>query len=203
MTVRVVAACGIVLLSCTALVAQTQVDTDTKEILSYRLTLDGLEQFAAATRQMVEAAKNDPRYREMTRLQSELKALDDKEELTEADEARAEKLREQLETLEDTMPTGGINASDTKSLSEMEAALRKEPLMANALESAGMSAREYAKFTIAFFQAVMVHGMQKSGMVKELPKDLQATMNMENITFVEAHQAEITALMKEFQASKK
>jgi DNA repair exonuclease SbcCD ATPase subunit len=198
---RVVAACGIALMSCAALLAQPQVDADTKEILSYRLTLDGLNKFAAATRQMAESAKSDPRYREMMKLQAELDALEKKEELTEADEARAEKLQEQLEALEDSVPTG-LDASD-KSLSDMEASLRKEPQMARALDSAGMSARDYAKFMIAFFQAAMVHGMQKSGVVKEIPKELQATLNMENIKFVEAHQAEITALMKEFQGAAK
>ena len=203
MIFRLAATFGIVWCSYAALVAQTQIDADTKEILSYRLTLDGLKQFAAATRHMVEAAKSDPRYREMTTLQAELKALEDKDELTEADEARSEKLRTQIEALEDSMPNAGINASDTKSLSDMEAAIGKEPLMKNALNAAGMSARDYAKFTIAFFQAAMVHGMQKSGLVKEIPKDLQATLNMENIKFVEANQAAINALMAEFQAASK
>ena len=195
--------CALVLLSLPTLFAQAQGDADTKEILSYRLTLDNLKQFAAATLQMVDAAKTDPRYREVAKLQAELDALEEKDERTEAEEARVEKLTAQIEDLESKMPNAGINASEAKSLSDMEAAMRKEPLMMSALNSAGMTPRDYAKFTLAFFQAAMVHGMQKQGLVKEIPKELQATVNMENIKFVEANQAEISKLMAEVQAASK
>jgi hypothetical protein len=90
-----------------------------------------------------------------------------------------------------------------QSLTDIEAAIRREPIMAGALKSAGMSPRDYAKFALAFFQAAMVSGMQKSGMVKEIPKELEAKINLENIKFVEAHDAEIKALMAELQAASK
>lgn len=88
---------------------------------------------------------------------------------------------------------------DLKTLSDIETALRREPMMQKALASAGMTPREYAKFSLAFFQAAMIHGLQKSGMVKPIPKDLEATVNLENIKFFDTHQAEIAALMAEFK----
>lgn len=181
------------------LAAQTSPDPDAAELRNYELTVTALEQFTAASRQLMTAVRNDPRYGQMMKLQREMKTLQDKEEPTDADMERMEALATEMEALEGTLPNA-LDLSQTNSLSEMEAAIRREPLIANALESAGMAPRDYAKFALAFFQAAMIHGMQKSGMVKELPKELQAQVNIENIKFVEEHQAKIQALIKEFQA---
>jgi hypothetical protein len=203
MVYRVAAVCGLVLFSFTSLAAQSQVDADTKELQSYRLTRENMKQFVTVTRNMVAAAKADPRYQQLAKLQAEIDALESKEEPTDADHERLEKLTAELEAAEDKMPNAGLNMSQHKTLSEMEAALRKEPLMMNALTSAGMAPRDYAKFVLAFFQAAMLHGMQKSGAIKEIPKDMQAGVNMENIKFIQENEAEINALMKEFQSASK
>ena len=192
-----------VLVAVTGLSAQPQpLDADAEEIRNYALTVPALKQFAAATRNMMAAAKADPRYKELAGLEAEIKKLEDKEEPTDADMERLEKLNEQRDAAKERMP-GGINMSNAKTLSDMEAAIRREPLMVNGLKSAGMTPRDYAKFMLAFFQASMIHGMQKSGLVKEIPKDLQATVNLENVKFIEANQAEINALMAEFKAMEK
>ena len=183
--------------------AQSTVDADTKEIQSYRLTLTNLNQFVAATRNVYAAVKSDPRFAEVMKLQNEKRALQAKEEPTEAEMARMDALDEAIDAAQAKLPKVGMNASDNKSLSEMEASIRQEPLMLKALTSAGMSPRDYLKFTLAFFQAAMIQGMQKAGVVKEIPKELQATVNMENIKFVEENQAAITKLMAEFEALNK
>jgi hypothetical protein len=67
--------------------------------------------------------------------------------------------------------------------------------MANGLKAAGMAPREYATFMMAMLQASMVAGFKKSGMLKEIPKDVSA----ENVKFIEEHQKELEALQKEFQ----
>jgi hypothetical protein len=59
-----------------------------------------------------------------------------------------------------------------------------------------MAPREYAKFWLAFIQAAFAHGFKKSGMLKELPPDV----NPENVRFIDEHAAEIEAMQKEFQA---
>jgi DNA repair exonuclease SbcCD ATPase subunit len=190
-------------INATSVAAQATLDADDKELKAYTLTTTALKQFVATTRAMIAAAKSDPRYTEVAKLEAEIEKLEAKEEPTDADYERLEKLNAELETLESKLPRVNMADASLKSLSDIENAIKKEPLMANALRSSGMSARDYAKFTLAFFQAAMIHGMQKSGHLKEIPKDLQATVNMENVKFIEANQAEINALMAEFQAASK
>jgi hypothetical protein len=77
----------------------------------------------------------------------------------------------------------------------MEALIRKFPPMANGLRKAGMSPREYATFMLAMVQASMVAGFRKSGMIKELPPEV----NPENVKFVEEHEAELKAMQAEWE----
>jgi hypothetical protein len=169
-------------------------DADTKEITAYKLTMEGLKKVINVNRAMVQQMMQDPKVREAMKIEAELDALEKKDEPTEADEKRMEQLRarqEQLEAEEDN-PLGG----DTKTLSEMEARIRKFPPMQQALQREGMSPRDYAKFWIAFMQAGFAHGMQKSGMLKQLPADV----NAENVKFVAEHEAEIEAMTKALEA---
>jgi hypothetical protein len=48
---------------------------------------------------------------------------------------------------------------------------------------------------LALASAGLVHGMQKAGALKELPADLKERVNLENVKFVAAHEAEIASLM--------
>ena len=75
--------------------------------------------------------------------------------------------------------------------------------MRKALANAGISSREFAKFTLAYFQAGMVAGMMKQGLIKEVPKELAATVNMENVKFVQEHEAELAALAAAMKAIEK
>jgi hypothetical protein len=167
-------------------------DPDMKELLAYRLTLPTLDKVVQATKNMAAAAKSDPRFIKHAALEKEIKTLEQKEERTDADEARLEKLKEELEQADEK-----LNFSEnTKTLSDMAAAIEKEPLAAKALADAGMSAREYSKFALAYFQAAMVAGMMKQGMIKEVPAELKATVNMDNVKFVQEHEAELEAFGK-------
>lgn len=189
--------------STAGIAGQAALDPDDQELRSYTLTTASMKQFVAATRAMMAAAKADPRYAEVMKLEAEIDKLEAKEEPSDADYERLEKLNAQLEALQEKLPQVNMADANLKSLTDIENAIKSEPLMANALKSAGMSPRDYAKFTLAFFQAAMIHGMQKSGLVKEVPKDLQATVNMANVKFIQDHEAEINALMAEFKAASK
>ena len=193
------ALCAVVLIPAAA-VAQVpgSDDPDFKEIVAYRLTLPALQKVMQATTNMAEAAKNDPRYKQQAALEAEIKKLEDKDELTDADEARLEKLRSDLEQLETTRNP----AANNQTLSQMAAAIEREPLAAKALASAGISAREYTKFILASFQAGMVAGMMKQGLIKEVPKDLAATINMDNVKFVQDHAAELEAFANAMKETK-
>ncbi len=58
-----------------------------------------------------------------------------------------------------------------------------------------MAGREYSKFMLAMLQAGMAAGMKKSGLIKDLPKDFPA----ENVQFILDHEAELTAMQKQWQ----
>ena len=170
-----------------------QSDADSKEIAAYRLTLDALAKVTNINRTMVQQMMKDPKLQESARINEELDGLSEKDELTEADEKRMEELSARMEQLEDVSnPLGG----DAKSLSEMEARMKKYPPLMQALAREGMTAREYAKFWLAFIQAAFAHGFQKSGMLKELPPDV----NKENVKFIAEHEAELQAMQKELEA---
>jgi hypothetical protein len=65
--------------------------------------------------------------------------------------------------------------------------------MANALKQVGMPTREYATFMIAIVQATIAAGFKKSGMLKEMPKDV----NVEKVKCIEEHEAELKAMRDE------
>jgi hypothetical protein len=175
-------------------------DPDFKEVVAYQLTMPRVQKMMQATRNFAEAIKNDPRFKRQQAIEAELDKLREKEEPSEADGARIEKLEAELEQLENS--TGFGTDNNNRTLSELAAAMNKEPLIAKALASAGVDAREYAKFMLAYMQAGMVHGMMKSGMVKEVPKNLAASVNMDNVKFIAEHEQELEALMKEFEKLK-
>ena len=169
-------------------------DADTAEIAAYRLTMDGFKKVITVTKAMMEQMAQDPKFKEAKQIEAELEALGKKDEPTEADEKRMEALAERQQALEEAVdnPLGG----DAKSLSEMEARITRHPALMQALQRESMPPREYAKFWLAYIQAAFAHGFQKSGLVKELPKDV----NTENVKFIADHESELQAIQKEFEA---
>jgi hypothetical protein len=167
-------------------------DPDAKELAAYQLTVPVLDKVLQATRNLATAAKNDPRFKKQAALEAEVKKLEEKEEPTEADEARLEQLREEIEKLERSV----FPRDNNQTLSQMAAAMEKEPLFAQALASAGLTAREYAKFLFAYMTSGMVAGMMEQGVIKEVPKELATSVNLENIKFFKAHKAELQAFQE-------
>jgi hypothetical protein len=53
---------------------------------------------------------------------------------------------------------------------------------------------------MAAFQAGMVAGMMKQGLIKEVPPEMAATVNMDNVKFVQEHEAELEAFGKTMKA---
>jgi hypothetical protein len=168
------------------------VDPDTREVAAYQLTVPTLQKVAGAHRQMAVALKNDPRFVRLVRLKAEKKQLETKNDPSEAEAARLEALQAEIEAAEAGLPS---LLEGVKTLGDIEANIRKEPLVANALKSAGLAPREYGTFMLALASAGLVHGMQKAGALKELPRDLKERVNLENVKFVAAHEAEINSLM--------
>jgi hypothetical protein len=176
----------------------THNDADAKEIASYRLTMDAVKKMEVAMRAAAEEAKKDPKYQELGRMEAELDALKDKEGPSEADQARIEELSTKHDQLEKQLEGPGL-FNDADSLDEMEQAVRKQPLLSGALAKAGMAPREFAKFTFAMLGAGMAAGMQKAGLLKELPKEV----NAENVKFILEHEAELQKLQQEMNGTDK
>jgi len=169
---------------------------DAKELASYRLTMETVKKVQTATRAMITELRNDPKFQRQLKVEAEIEALRKKDELTEAEEARLAALEEEKEKLEEA---NELNLGSATSLDEMEASLKRSPVVANALAQARLAPREYGTFIMAMIQASMAAGFRKAGMIKELPKDV----NPENVKFVEEHEAELKAMQAEFEALSK
>ncbi len=169
-------------------------DADMKEVAKYKLSMEAVDKVKVATRAMIAEIIKDPKYQQLIKLEAEIDALEKKDDRTEAEDEKLATLNEQKDKLENEADSP-LSFGQANSLAEMEANIRKTPAIANALQSAGMSPREYATFMMAMIQASMVAGFKKAGMIKELPKDV----NPENVKFIEEHEAELKAMQAEFE----
>jgi hypothetical protein len=88
------------------------------------------------------------------------------------------------------------DGKNVHTLSEMVEQIKSEAVVASILARAGLDAREFAKFTVAAFQAGMVAGLLKAGVVKQVPLELASTVNMANVKFLLDHGAEYEAFAK-------
>ena len=176
---------------------------DSKELVSYRLSLDTLNKVRAATRALFAEMRKDPKVQALMKLEAEIEALEKKEELTDAEAERLEKLREQRDQQEDALDmdeTADLNKANT--IDDMEAQIKKHPRAMAAFSQAGLSPREYSKFMIMMVMAGMVAGFQKEGTLKDLPKEFKE-IHPDNVKFILDHEAELEAMQKEFQALSK
>ena len=122
--------------------------------------------------------------------------------LTEANLGKYVKASQNLVALAKSKPewAKNIEASqkDNASLAEIAAFYDKIPPVRQALNSAGMSSREYVLFTMSMFQAAMgAWAMTQSG--GKLPEGTPP----ENVAFFKKHEAELKKLTEEMQAASK
>jgi hypothetical protein len=173
-------------------------DPDTREVAAYRLTDAALQKVAAAHRQLAVAMKADPRVARLAGLRAEKKALEAREEPSEAEAARLDEIAGEIDSAEQSLRSPLEGA---KTLGDLEARIRNQPLLAGALKSAGLAPREYGTFMLALVQASLVHGLQKAGAAKGIPAELEGRLDPENVKFVAAHETEITRLMAEVRSA--
>lgn len=74
---------------------------DSKELASYRLSMDTVNKVVVATRALFAEMKKDPKVQALMKTEAEIEALEKKEELPEAESERLDKLREQREQQEE------------------------------------------------------------------------------------------------------
>jgi hypothetical protein len=154
---------------------------DDRELQHYRLTAAVLTQVEAVAKAYEASLAKDPKAKKRADAQRELDELDKKETLTPAEQKRAH----ELQSIVDDEPADlGI---DGGTLSQITAQLTKMPTMAAALKSAGMPAREMAKFVVTIVNAGMI------GAMGQAPPPGAAG---ENVKFVMANQSAIERINK-------
>jgi len=164
------------------------------ELAAYRLNAATLQKVVVATQAFGAAIQNDPQFKRYAAAEKELKALQAKDEPSEADEKRIEALERELEESK-LKSTEHANGSD--SLTDMERSIASIPHMSDALAKAGLSTREYAKFNLAMLQAGMVAAMKKSGTIKTIPPE--TGVSAENVQFMIDHEKELAELTRQMQ----
>ena len=174
-----------------------EVDRDVQELRAYRLTMPKVRQMAAATLAYAQAQSRDPRAQARRQREKELTALEAKSaaRLTEAEQKRLEELRAKLEA-EDAEAARNGDDQEPKTLGDMARRIDREPDLANAIRSVGLTTREYSLLTLSFFNAMFAHGMKKAGTIKELPSDILP----ENIAFIQSNEAELNGIFAQLQA---
>ena len=178
--------------------ARAQSAADDKELASYRLNMDVLTRMTRVNRAMADELMKDPKYQELAKTEADAEVLENKGSLTDAEQKRLDDLKTRAEQLEDQQPGNGL-LDDAKTIDEMAAKIKAFPPMSNALSKEGVAPRDYAIFTLAMLQAGMAAGMQKAGVLKQLPPGV----NAENVKFVLDHQAEIQKLQQSFAGADK
>jgi hypothetical protein len=173
---------------------KAQDDRDMAELAAYRLNAATLQKVVVATQAFGAAIQNDPQFKRYAAAEKELKALQAKDEPSEADEKRIEALERELEESK-LKSTEHANGSD--SLTDMERSIASIPHMSDALAKAGLSTREYAKFNLAMLQAGMVAAMKKSGTIKTIPPE--TGVSAENVQFMIDHEKELAELTRQMQ----
>ena len=164
-------------------------DPDLREMSTYTLTMDAVNKFARINQGLLALQKQDPKYAEQMKLEKELEVLRKKDEPTEAEDKRKDEITERLAALE-AQKDSGLNTGDARNLNEMAAKIEAFPPVMNLLRKEGMSAREYAKFTLAIIQAGLTAGLQKQGLLKTMPEGV----NPANVKFMIEHEEELKKL---------
>jgi hypothetical protein len=195
----VVSSLSVVILSVAAAQSAGFSASDSKELASYRLTMETTKKVQTAMRALFQEMSRDPRFQALQKTKAEIETLSKKEEPTEAESERLEKLQALAEQQEEALEKGnGPNMNTAQNLNEMEAAIKANPHFTAALSAAGLAPRDYAKYMLASLMAGMVAGFQKSGMLKELPADLKE-VHPDNVKFIIEHEAELNEMRKEFE----
>ncbi len=165
---------------------------DEKELAAYRLTLPTVRKVAAVMKAFADEAAQDPRAKVLAKIKTEIEELGKKDELTEAEQAKIDKLHERRQALEEEAANSpDRDGNNAKTLDEMEAQVRKHPAALRALASQGLTPREYAKATMALLLASMVEGFsQGKADLEKLPPGV----NPENVKFVRENKTELETI---------
>jgi hypothetical protein len=189
--------CSLVLLPVTG--SAQSMSADEKELAGCTLTMPTVKKVMQAAMLMAEEEARDPKVQERAKLKAQIDALQAKDELTDAQQAELEKLQERLDALEAADDEDESPLKNPKSLAEMEAAIKAHPGAVRAMQTAGITPREFSRCMMAMLQASLVEGFSQG---KADLKNLPAGINPENVRFVREHKAELEAMQKAMAGKK-
>lgn len=170
-------------------IAQT-LTPDQKALATYKLTMPTVRKVAAVMQKFNAMAEQDPKAQELKKVRAEIEALNQKDELTEAEQARLEKLQEREEALDREIEAAeGPGNADT--IADLAARVDARPEAKAALAAEGLTSREFAMTFMALLQAAMIKGFSQGKV--DLAK-LPPGVNPDNIRFVEENEKELAAL---------
>ena len=164
---------------------------DAKEVQSYRLSMPVVQKLGAVYKVAAAEEAKDPRKQQLAKKKAELKALESKEEPTEAEQQRMSVLVDEIERLEQEADAGTSSADNPKSLSEMAAKVDSVPALAAAVRAAGMTSREFATAQLALLQTGLAHALLKAS-----PAGTPAPPGVlkENLEFFRLHEKELESI---------
>jgi hypothetical protein len=189
------------LLGSARLQAQTQdraeIDRDVQELRQYRLTLEKVKLMASASLAYAQAQSRDPRVQARLNREKELSVLETKSEarLTPAEQQRLEELRKKADADYNEAVRNGEDV-EPKTLGDMSRRIEREPDLASAVRTVGLTSREFSMVTLTFFNAIAAHRMKKAGAIKDVPADILP----ENMAFIQANEAELNQIFAQLQA---
>ena len=164
-------------------------DRDLQEVQSYRLSMEVIRKLAAVYKAAAAAEAKDPRRAQIAKKKAELKALESKEEPTDAEQERMAALSDEIARLEESADSG-VTLDGATTLSEMARRLDAVPAFAAAVRGAGMTTREFATAQLSLLQTGIAYALLKSSPGKQPPPGV----SKENLEFMRLHEQEIEAL---------
>lgn len=181
-------------------VAQT-LTADEKELAAYKLTMPAVKKTMAVIQGLAEEAAKDPKFQEMQKLKAQIDALEEKEELTEAEQAQLEKLIERRDAMENAEDAGEVDAfKNANTIADMAASIKAHPGAMRIMAREGLTPRDYAKTMLTLLQATLIEGFSQGKVdLKKLPPGV----NPDNILFVREHKAELEAMQRALEPKKK
>jgi hypothetical protein len=160
---------------------------DAREVQAYRLTMPKLNQLNQAITDLQRQRDADPAYQRLLSKRKELAVLSEKDEPSDADRERMDRLEAEIEEAEQAED---VPEDKDQSLSALAQRMAADPRIAGALKRASLAPREAATMQLALFQVAFAVGMLESGTIKEISKDV----NPDNVKFYQANRAAIEAL---------
>ena len=171
--------------------ARPAADRDTLEVQNVRLSMPVIQKMDAVYKAVAAEEAKDPRRQQLAKKKAELKALESKQEPTEAEQKRMSALADEIARLEET-DASMTTADAPETLSEMARRVDAVPALAAAVRGAGMTSREFATVQLALLQTGLAHALLKASPAGTPPPP---GVLKENLEFFRLHEKELQQLL--------